>query len=134
MPVISGEGNLVTTLFSNDPADCNIVPGQLSLLCNFNGIDQYDVSLRNLIDRNDFFKAVRACFFDNSRQAEDVIMSITNTNQTLLFPGNTQGFLPVLMNPDCEFSLSCVSGTETFKINLLNFMPPAAIIWAATIP
>lgn len=117
-------------LYSNEIL-CDEKPVQIAFTMNFNGVDEYEASLKNLIDAKKL-TAIRGIFYDNARNNTDVVLSIENTQQTILMPLRTQGYLPLLMNTEADFVLSTVSGTGVFKISLLNFIIQP-YMWSATL-
>lgn len=117
-------------LWDNRPI-CDEVPLAVAISGDFNGIDEYTVNLYQLREANRI-QAVRGCFFDNARNNTDVLLSALNTGQTILFPARTQGYMPLLLNNDMEFSVRTVAGTGLFKMTLLNFIVQPQM-WSATI-
>lgn len=117
-------------VFSNEIL-CDEKPNQIAFIMSFLGVDEYTCSLKNLVDAKKV-TAVRSVFFDNARNNSDVVMQITNTQQTVLFPRRKQGYIPVLMNPEIDFALTTVAGTGVFKITLLNFIIQP-FMWDATL-
>ena len=117
-------------VFSNEIL-CDEKPNQIAFTMNFSGVDEYTCDLKNLVDAKKV-TAVRSVFFDNARNNTDVVMQITNTQQTVLFPRRKQGYIPVLMNLEIDFALTTVAGTGVFKITLLNFIIQP-FMWDATL-
>lgn len=117
-------------LWDNKPL-CDEVPIGVAISANFLGIDEYTLNLQQQIQQQRI-NAVRGCYFDNSRNNTDVLMTALNTGMTILFPARTQGFMPLFLNNDSEMSLSTVAGTGLFKMTLTNFIIHPQI-WSATI-
>jgi hypothetical protein len=120
MTVASGFNLTAVPLWDNKPI-CDEKPTAVAIAQNFNGVDEASVNLYQLREQQRI-TAIRGCFFDNSRNGTDVTLTALNTGQTLIFPANTQGYMPLLLNEDAEFTLSTVSGTGLFKMTLLNFI------------
>jgi hypothetical protein len=106
-------------------------PKAIAISANFNGIDAYEV---NLLQQKELgrIQAVQSIWFDNSRQDQAVIMTCDDTQQTIVFAGRTQGYMPVLVNQDISFTLSCSGGSGVFKADLLN-VPMYPFTQSATI-
>jgi hypothetical protein len=117
-------------LWDNRPI-CDEVPLAVAISADFNGVDLYNVNLYQLREAQRI-QAVRGCFYDNSRNNTDVVLTALNTGQTLLLPLRTQGYMPLLLNNDAEFDLSTTAGTGIFKMTLLNFIVQPQI-WNATL-
>lgn len=132
MAGLIGPNSQPIRIYTNDII-CDELPTQLLLTADFSSIDEYTADLSGLV-QNGKISAVRSVFFDNARNGAKAIMTIENTNQTLVFPANTQGYLPVVMNTDIRFRLNGTAALNNIlKLTLLNFMVQP-FIWSATIP
>lgn len=104
-------------------------PKSVSIQMDFDGIDEYNLSLLYQIE-SEKISAVQTIYFDNSLQPEDVDVVMSTTGQRITLPGLTQGYLPALVDGQGEMQFNCVSGTAVFKAILLN-VPMAPYIWDA---
>jgi len=130
MTVASGFNLTAVPLWDNRPI-CDEKPTSVAIAQNFLGVDEASVNLYQLREAQRI-TAVRGCFFDNARNNTNVLLTALNTGQTLVFPLRTQGYMPLLLNENAEFTLSTVSGTGLFKMTLLNFIVQP-YLWSATL-
>lgn len=67
---------------------------------------------------------LQTAFIDNSQGTASLTLTVTSNNTGVTCPAGSQGFFPILVSANPQFS---VSGVGTAKITFLNVPMPAAI-------
>lgn len=106
-------------------------PKAITFDVNFNGIDEFVVSMLNAIEKR-VIESVQSFYFDNSFQDQIVILEMQETGQRIIIPGRTQGYINALVNREGNFTLTS-SGSSRFMLIALN-VPMFPDRWSATNP
>lgn len=120
--------------FVQIPVFNQLVPDEnpRSIRIRYDLVNQDDV----IVDLNNAIEAkvisnVQTIYFDNADNPNNVTMQIEVTNQRLIFPAYSQGYIPVLCPNPPKFTLSSQGGIGS--ITMLN-VPMPAIIWSIPQP
>lgn len=107
--------------------DPRAVPASL----NFDGVDNWQVSLQQMQENNQF-SGLQAIYFDASDLTDRVLVTVQNPNQTLQITEATQGYLPLICGdpPVISFDNDGGGNIGILRLVFLNVPVPAAV-WAA---
>jgi hypothetical protein len=101
-------------------------PIALNIRYDLAGTDELIIDLASAVDRR-IIDQVQTIYFNNTSTNVDVTLTIDATNQVLVLPGSSCGYIPVLV-PQVPKLIMTGSGASG-QIILLN-VPMPAIIWA----
>lgn len=104
---------------------CRTLPQKLTFPSD--GIINFDLTLTQL---NDALEFVQSFYYDNSANTSDVSLAVDISNQVLILPAGTQGYLPIIAPGDTRIVLTSVANA-VLKLQLLNF-PVPAIVWGGS--
>lgn len=96
---------------------------------DFTVTQSYVVDLQNQQSRS-IISLVQAIFVDNSANTSPLSIMADVVGQTLIFPPQSQGYLPILVPNPPKLTFTSPGGSDNVKIILLNVPMPAAI-WPA---
>ena len=101
-----------------------VVPVNLDFSLN----PAYTVDLTNLFNGG-FLKQILCIYADNSANPSPLTVQIPDTNQKLVWPPYSQGYIPVLQTSNLKFAVSCANKAIGGALEFLNF-PVAASVWS----
>jgi hypothetical protein len=103
-------------------------PRSIRISVDFSVFNPYVFDL-TIAQETDQIEWVQAIYCDNSANPSPVSLSFGSTNQTLTWPGYSQGYLECLC-PNSPHVIAKTSGTPIVHFHFLNF-PVANIVWGA---
>lgn len=106
-------------------------PSSVPVSCDFTAQSGYTVDLSNLFNRK-FISQILTVFADNTANTSPLIVTVPDTNQKLVWPAYSQGYIPVLQSTAMKF-LAQSTGAFVVQLEFLNF-PVAAAIWSINAP
>lgn len=122
MSIVGGQSRSVP-IFNQRIPD-RLGPRSLQFDYNLVSQDELVIDLQYAVDAG-VIDQVQGIYFNNSATAVDVRVFVEVTNQTLILPGNTCGYLPLLVPEVPKITLT--GSGATGQIILLNVPMPAIV-------
>lgn len=103
-------------------------PKSIPINLDFTASTEYTIDLQNeqATDRIEFIQSI---FVDNSKNTTELDIYVPATQQTLRWPKNRQGYLPVLSPNPPNFVITCTGGGSVQTIIQFLTMPMPAFLW-----
>lgn len=107
-------------------------PKTIRAVLDFDGVDQWDVSLESQ-QQDNVFTGLQSIYVDASALTDRLIILVSGSNQRIIVPENTQGFYPVLApNPPVfQFLNDGAGNIGIARVHFLNVPMPIGQ-WATT--
>lgn len=102
-------------------------PSAVPVTCDFTTQSGYSIDLTNLFNRK-FISQILTVFADNTANSSPLIVVVPDTNQRLVWPAYSQGYIPVLQASNMRFTAQS-TGAFVIQLEFLNF-PVAAGVWS----
>ena len=100
----------------------------IRMSADFTLADSYEVSFSEVIAQNKI-DSLQSMYVDNQGNALPITFLFKGSEQRIVFPANSQGYLPIVVSEDPTLNVTCVGG-PAINFWLYNF-PMPAYIWAA---
>jgi hypothetical protein len=103
-------------------------PSIVPIVCDFTANPAYLIDFSRLYDAN-LLRQVLTVYADNSANSSPLALTIPDTQQRLVWPAFSCGYLPVAQSQNLKFNVAS-AGAFVITLEFLNF-PVAASVWSA---
>lgn len=99
----------------------------ITTIIDFSIASTFTLDLSAVVSQQGYIKSVQTLYIDNSANPSPVTIIMGVTLQKIIWPGNTQGYMPVLAHNPPVLQFSCPTANQV-TLQILNFFLPP-IMW-----